>query len=210
MVNSSNSKAVVVSGGAKLTGPTLNINRGDSGSTANITATVTTGVAQVADPLAGIAVPVAANYTVQSTSNLNIGSGTRTLNPGEHTGGIAINGATVTLNPGVYYITGGGFKVNGGSSSVTGSGVMIYNVPAASGDVITVAVGEPLNPCPPRRVAPTPESPCSRGPRVIPTQTRRSRGEQRQDHRHVVLPHEQSDRVRLERRGRSRLAVHQC
>jgi hypothetical protein len=54
-------------------------------------------------------------------------------------GGINIGGAAkVTLAPGVYYFQGGGFTV-GGSATVTGTGVMLYNAPARSTDQINIS-----------------------------------------------------------------------
>ncbi len=56
-----------------------------------------------------------------------------------YVGGIHVSGnAALTLQPGVYYLRGGGFAISG-NGSVTGmGGVMIYNAPVASGDVISI------------------------------------------------------------------------
>jgi hypothetical protein len=99
-----------------------------------------TGQAAVADPLASLAVPSTTGMTVRSTATLSIGGSTViTLQPGLYIGGINIGGAAkVTLAPGVYYFQGGGFTV-GGSATVTGTGVMLYNAPAKSTDQINVS-----------------------------------------------------------------------
>ncbi|QUM78038.1 hypothetical protein HWV00_18480 [Moritella sp. 24] len=54
-------------------------------------------------------------------------SGSKTLNPGTYCGGILVKKGNVTMNPGVYIMRGGGFKVEGGDSDVTGNSVSIYN-----------------------------------------------------------------------------------
>jgi len=54
-------------------------------------------------------------------------SGSATLNPGTYCGGILVKKGTVTMNPGVYIMRGGGFKVEGGDSDVTGNSISIYN-----------------------------------------------------------------------------------
>src|SRR5262249_47411424 len=59
--------------------------------------------------------------------------------PGTYNGGINISGqGPVTLMPGIYYMKGGGF-IFSGQGALTGYGVMIYNAPAASKDVINLS-----------------------------------------------------------------------
>lgn len=70
----------------------------------------------VADPYAYIPEPSATG------SCLN-GNGS-TLSPGRYCGGLRLSG-TVTLQPGVYYISGGDFRVNA-NANITGHGVTIY------------------------------------------------------------------------------------
>jgi hypothetical protein len=54
-------------------------------------------------------------------------SGTATLRPGVYYGGLEIGiSAVVTLQPGMYVMAGGGFKI-GGSATVTGNGITVYN-----------------------------------------------------------------------------------
>ncbi|MCL9781416.1 pilus assembly protein TadG-related protein [Vibrio sp. S4M6] len=54
-------------------------------------------------------------------------SGSETLNPGTYCGGILVKKGNVTLNPGVYILRGGGLRVEGGDSNVTGADVSFYN-----------------------------------------------------------------------------------
>jgi hypothetical protein len=89
-----------------------------------------------ADPLATLAAPSVPTKTyaaVNYTGNANL-----TLNPGTYVGGIKLNGSgTVTLKPGIYYMQGGGFSV-GGTGTVIGLGVLIYNAPGGGGDAINL------------------------------------------------------------------------
>jgi hypothetical protein len=141
VVDSNNTKAVVVSGTATLTAPTIDItgNYSLSGG-ATLTGTVKAGVAPTPDPLASLPVPDPTSMTVQSSSALKLVDGAaHTLSPGVYKGGISIsNNTTATLQPGIYYLEGGGFQLSG-SSSVTGNGVMIYNAPASNTDTISLS-----------------------------------------------------------------------
>jgi hypothetical protein len=123
-VNSSNSSALIVSGGSSVTASAISVVGGDvisGGST--ITPAATNGVPPATDPLASLPSPAvgACNFT-----NYSPGWGTWTLNPGTYCGGINIsNGATATFNPGTYIIKGGSLTLVGGTTD-TGSGVMFY------------------------------------------------------------------------------------
>jgi hypothetical protein len=139
-VNSNSSQALTVSGSSDLSAPVINVigNYTLSGG-ATLTGTVHTGVTATPDPLAALVAPDPTTLTSQSGSALSLGDGnSHTLSPGVYTGGISISGATsVTLLPGIYYMQGGGFSLSG-SSNLTGSGVMIYNAPAAASDQISL------------------------------------------------------------------------
>jgi Flp pilus assembly protein TadG len=82
------------------------------------------GSPPVADPLAWLPVPTVPT-TSWGTVNLS-GSGSATLQPGHYTQ-IQVSGSkNVTLNPGLYYVDNG---VSWSSSgTLTGNGVMFYNV----------------------------------------------------------------------------------
>jgi Flp pilus assembly protein TadG len=78
------------------------------------------------DPLASIPAPTysGCNQTNYSWSNL---SPAQTLNPGVYCGGINIGGGNVTFNPGTYVLNGGGLKIQGSNTTVSGTGVFFYN-----------------------------------------------------------------------------------
>jgi len=75
---------------------------------------------RIGDPFSGLATPSAgANQTIPNGH----GSGV-TLSPGHYGAGMSLSG-TVTLSPGVYYVSGGDFRVNA-QANISGSGVTIY------------------------------------------------------------------------------------
>jgi Flp pilus assembly protein TadG len=127
VVDSNSSKALVSSGTAQLTAPEIDItgNQNLSGG-ATISGTVHTGTSPLADPLASLPPPDPSTLTVQSTSPYHASGGSLTLYPGVYHGGITLSGANVTLMPGIYYMQGGGLAMSS-DSSLSGTGVMIYN-----------------------------------------------------------------------------------
>jgi len=140
IVDSNDPKAVTVAGASSVTAPLISITGNDSVSgAAQLTGTVKTGVPPTPDPLAALAPPDPASLPVQSKGPYSLGAhSTATLSPGVYVGGISLTGSSsVTLLPGIYYIKGGGFNLRG-SSSVNGSGVMIYNDPLVGGDAINL------------------------------------------------------------------------
>jgi Flp pilus assembly protein TadG len=124
VANSSSSTAITANG--SITAPNVGVTGNYTGT---INATVTTGVAPMPDPLAGLPAPTVGSCTV---TNYSASSGTITLNPGVYcgTGGnaaIALSGsAVVTLNAGMYILKGGGLTMQG-NSMLKGTGVTIYN-----------------------------------------------------------------------------------
>jgi hypothetical protein len=139
VVDSNSSDAANITGNGDVVAPKINIyGNYVTSNTGTLAGSVKTGVAPTPDPLSRLPTPDPTTMTVQSGSTYKInGSGHYTLQPGVYNGGIAI-GATsglVTLNPGIYYMQGGGFADTGGIS-VSGNGVMIYNAPTKSSDVI--------------------------------------------------------------------------
>jgi hypothetical protein len=125
IIDSSNSTALIVTGGSHLNAPYIGVTGGytvNNGSSTNPTPSV--GVAAASNPLASLPTPTvgACTYT-----NINIGNGiTTTLNPGTYCGLTIGGGSTVTLNSGMYVLKGSGFNINGGAH-VTGTGVTFYN-----------------------------------------------------------------------------------
>ena len=74
------------------------------------------------DPLASIPEPTTSGLTQYNNVTFNSGG---TLHPGVYNN-ITVNGGTVTMQPGLYYISSGGsLNVNGGT--LQGNGVMIVN-----------------------------------------------------------------------------------
>jgi hypothetical protein len=132
VVDSSSSSALQLNGNSSsMTAPMISMvgNFSNNGG-AGLNPPPTTGASSVPDPLASLAAPDPTTIPggVQSSSQKTIKGGTATLNPGVYQGGISItNGAQVTLNPGIYYMEGGGLSVQNPGTTVTGSGVLIYN-----------------------------------------------------------------------------------
>ncbi len=137
VINSSNSQAFVISGGANITAGSIDIDGGYSATgSPTINGPITTGVSPTPDPLAYLPAVPTTGLTLQSGPSLNYGS--YTINPGIYNGGLNINGSlTVTMNPGVYYMNGGGLTVSN-AGSLTGNGVLIYNNPTSSSDQINL------------------------------------------------------------------------
>ena len=126
-VNSSNSGAVTVVGGANVTATGIDVVGGavvnNGGST---TPAPNVGAAAVADPFASLAAPSLGNCTLHPT--MTNPATNAVLSPGTYCGGIYVgNGATnVTFSAGIYVINGGGVSLNGSGKTVSGSGVMFY------------------------------------------------------------------------------------
>lgn len=122
MINSSSSSAMNLDGGSKLTASTIQIVGGYTNS-GTLSPTPKTGVSAVTDPLASITQPSFSACTYTNTQ-INSGTGKKTLSPGTYCGGITVSAQTATFNPGLYIVTGG-INWNGGST-VTGSGVTFF------------------------------------------------------------------------------------
>lgn len=124
-VNSSSSDAMNLSGGACITGPTVNIvGNYRNSSSCILNPKPNTGVALVADPFASVPAPITTGGCDHNKFSV---TGTMTLSPGKYCGGITISGgATGNLNPGMYILAGGGLTVSGGSR-INGTGVTFYN-----------------------------------------------------------------------------------
>lgn len=126
IVDSNSTRALTENGNAKITASSIRVVGGVSISgNATVSPAATTGVAVVADPLAGLHGPSTTGMTNYGSVSLS-GHSTSTINPGIYSSIKVSGNASLTLNPGIYLIEGGGFTVSG-NASVTGSGVMIYN-----------------------------------------------------------------------------------
>jgi hypothetical protein len=95
-----------------------------------------TGAKPLADPLNGL--PILAPGVSAGTVSLS-GSSSATISPGTYSAIQLSNNASLTLSPGTYIIAGGGISVSG-TASLKGSGVLIENVPSATGATGGVAL----------------------------------------------------------------------
>lgn len=121
-VNSTKSDAVNVSGSGAITG-TVNVTGGCAG-TCNVSPSLNTGAAQVADPLQFLQSQEPArpgSLPVQSDAGL-------ILNPGYYPNGINVSSVAKLMNPGLYVLgPGKKFNVSGGGSVVqTAPGITIF------------------------------------------------------------------------------------
>jgi hypothetical protein len=146
VVDSSDSKAAIITGNGSVIAPEVDItgkNPGDvytgKGYFDTPTGMLKTGQPVTPDPFASLPVPDPATMTVQSGSQLNI-SKVASLQPGRYIGGISISGGIIDMAPGIYYMDHGGFSMSNGRLS--GTGVMIFNDPAPnSGQKVTLTGG---------------------------------------------------------------------
>jgi hypothetical protein len=120
--NSSSSNAINMSGSSALTTPCLVAVGGvtvTSGLALTKCSTPTTGASVTSDPYASVPAPTPSGpcLTVPGTQTVS-------LSAGYYCSGLHIGGSqTATFAPGVYYISGGNFKVDG---SASGTGVTFY------------------------------------------------------------------------------------
>jgi Flp pilus assembly protein TadG len=137
IVNSDASDAAVTTGGSTLKASRFDVTGGTSGG--GFIGEVQTGTPPQPDPLRNIPQPIASDYSEQSNGPKHYSNGNRTISPGVYNGGIAITGqANVTMEPGVYYMKGGGFSMTG-QGNLLAHGVIIYNDPKQSSDVISIS-----------------------------------------------------------------------
>ena len=127
-VDSNNSSAINLVGGATLTGTNnaqISVVGGYSTSTnASINPTPTTGASTFTDPLGDVPPPTIGSCTSFGVSLSN--NQTMTISPGVYCGAISVTGhANLTLNAGLYIITTGGLNV-GGQATLNGTGVTVY------------------------------------------------------------------------------------
>jgi len=145
VVNSSSATAAGNPTNVSFTAPEFDVTGGMSGS---FTGTKKLGSRPIPDPLSYLPAPDTTKLTTISNSTLNYSDTNPPpaagLNPGVYNGGIRVTGGvSLTLNPGVYYMKGGGFSFFS-TGNLTGSGVMIYNDPSLSTDVVNIAGAVPL------------------------------------------------------------------
>jgi hypothetical protein len=151
IVNSNDPAAMIANGNGSSSAPGYYVVGTPGWSTpggGSFTGTMYSGSQPVPDPLASLPVPDTSGLPVNRNGFKQSGNGNKTIDPGVYQGGISIQGGTVTMNPGIYYMQGGGFSV-GGQGSVSGSGVMIYNDPQSNNDKIDISGQGSINLTPP-------------------------------------------------------------
>jgi hypothetical protein len=151
IVNSSDPSGAILSGSGSITASEFDFH-GNPGwlttGTGTFTGTIKTSVAPVIDPLRGVTPPDPNTMPVAhsgGTLNINstidgLGNNSITLSPGVYQMGISIPATgtgSITMQPGIYYMQGGGFNYTG-SVTIQGNGVLIYNAPATSTDVVSI------------------------------------------------------------------------
>ncbi len=136
-VNSSNSKALEITGSGKINSPQIEVhgNYLPNPCTSSFcpNAAPTSGAAVVADPFLGLPKPTVPNTCYATNYSLG-NSGTDTIYATDpstgavrvYCGGITVSGSAVlTMNPGTYIMDGGGFT-NSHSGIINGTGVTIF------------------------------------------------------------------------------------
>jgi Flp pilus assembly protein TadG len=137
VVNSDASDAAITTGGSTLTASHFEITGGISGE--GFSGEINLGATPQPDPLRNLPEPTAADYAEQSNGPKHYSNGNKTISPGVYHGGISITGqANVTMQPGIYYMDGGGFSMTG-QGNLLAEGVMIFNAPKQSSDVINIS-----------------------------------------------------------------------
>jgi hypothetical protein len=140
-VNSTNSEGITTSGtNASMTADQFLVCGSPGYVGSQLTGTIVPNSPPIPDPLATLPYPDPSTLIVRETNGFQqSGNGQiTTLLPGIYQGGITINGGSVILSPGIYYMDGGGFKVGGNALSVTGVGVLIFNAPQSNSDTISI------------------------------------------------------------------------
>jgi Flp pilus assembly protein TadG len=139
IVNSDAPDAAATNGGT-ITAPTIDITGGTvvTGSKGGFIADINYDEPPEPDPLRHIPQPNINGMEVQSNGPVHISNGTRNLQPGTYRGGISVTGqGNLNMAPGVYYMDGGGFDFSG-QGSLNAQGVMIFNAPTKSSEVVSI------------------------------------------------------------------------
>jgi Putative Flp pilus-assembly TadE/G-like len=134
LVDSSSSTAMVLSGSATITAPTIGVVGGYTGPAASFSPTPKTKVIAASDPLAYVAAPTVAScaHTNLSLSNPGTSGSYYQLYAGTYCGGITISNGFTNFNAGTYILAGGGLTANGGPV-MTGTGITFYNTTGTGG-----------------------------------------------------------------------------
>ncbi len=122
VVNSTSEPAVSLTGNGSLLAPSVDLAGTASETGKGAISNLVTGIAPIADPLAGLPVP---SLPVPSPPpSVTVNNGSRAISPGVYRE-IAVNGnSNLTLEPGTYVVL---HRFTGtGSANITGQGVTIY------------------------------------------------------------------------------------
>ena len=140
IINSDSPEAATSTGGV-ISAPTINIAGGVSvsGGKGGFVGDVNFGVPPEPDPLRHIPEPESMDYSLQSHKQMKVSKGSLTIQPGKYSGGISVSGqGSLIMEPGIYYIEGGGFSFSG-QGDLDAQGVMIFNAPKLSSDVVSIS-----------------------------------------------------------------------
>jgi putative Flp pilus-assembly TadE/G-like protein len=124
------------SNGGVITAPSFDITGGSavSGGKGGFNGDLNYGTPPEPDPLRNIPQPVATG----GQNKVQFSNGVRTVSPGAYRGGISVSGkGSLKMEPGIYFMDGGGFNFSG-QGSLNANGVMIYNAPTKSSDVVSI------------------------------------------------------------------------
>jgi len=143
--NSSSQRAITADG--YISAPSVGVVGNYAGTLRS--ASVKTGLAPSADPLAYLQPP---SVSFCTATNFSLKKGIATLNPGVYCGGITLSGnANVALASGTYILNGGGLSLTG-TSALIGAGVTIYNTgtvatykPIFTQDDVTINLSAPTS-----------------------------------------------------------------
>jgi hypothetical protein len=128
------------SNGGTISAPTFDVTGGSSisGTKGDFIGDINYGTPPEPDPLRNLPEPIANGQNIQSNGPLHFSNGTRMLSPGTYRGGISVSGqGTLIMEPGIYYMDGGGF-VFSGQGDLNANGVMIFNAPTKSSEVVSI------------------------------------------------------------------------
>ena len=140
IINSDSPDAASSTGGT-ISAPTINVTGGTSvsGGKGGFVGDINYGVPPEPDPLRHIPEPESIDYALQSRKTVRVSKGSVTLPPGKYSGGISVSGqGSLTMEPGIYYLDGGGFSFSG-QGDLNAEGVMIFNSPRLSSDVVSIS-----------------------------------------------------------------------
>lgn len=140
-VNATGADALYVTGGAVIKATTVSVSGNYSvsnGGSLQVSGSIVTSAAAMADPYASVAVPTPGSCAATNTWG---GGGTFTISPGTYCNGMTIsNGAKVTMNAGVYIVDRGLFDLTGGATLTATAGVTIVLTSSSGANYATATI----------------------------------------------------------------------